>query len=356
MSGRPAARLLRRQSQEGSQLGGNSYETFAEAYRKVVDAVLQLGHWVEPVHDVTSASSQFGTNQRRSLELLGNSFVLEDPRSCLFVSEARKLRLGYAFGSVLWTLKGSRSLREIDYYNPNARLFSDDGRRLFGAFGPRLQRRHQLDGAVGRLRRDPNTRRAIVFIGNDADTVTETRDFPCAVAIHYFIREGRLHSVTFMRSQSVAMVLPYDVFLFSFIHCWVAERVGVPAGPYHHVMSSAHIYEDEIPAAKQISSSSALPVSIGSFAEAVKWWPLVVDAEGRLRRAATKGDLSEIRKVWGQNKESASTVYDEAIAVLTAFAAMKLERKDIAEQILERVSSSLRSIFLARADLAGSRG
>jgi len=48
-----------------------------------------------------------------------------------------------------------------------------------------------------------------------------------------------------MRSQSAAMVLPYDVFSFSFLQECIAVELGANLGRYFHNSASFHYYDEE---------------------------------------------------------------------------------------------------------------
>jgi thymidylate synthase len=48
-----------------------------------------------------------------------------------------------------------------------------------------------------------------------------------------------------MRSQSAAMVLPYDLFVFTMMHETASLSLGLELGAYHHFCGSLHYYTDE---------------------------------------------------------------------------------------------------------------
>ena len=150
----------------------------------------------------------------------------------------------------LATLNGSDELDEIAYYDPRGRDFSDDGVHLSGAFGKRLFRYDgkldQVELILAKLKDDESSRRTAGMILVPQDQVSGSREYPCAIAVQYLLRDGRLDAITFMRSQSAAFVLPYDAFLFMSLHCILSHRLGVEAGRHVHVSGSYHIYDDEV--------------------------------------------------------------------------------------------------------------
>jgi thymidylate synthase len=172
-------------------------------------------------------------------------------------------------------MAGSDRLARISHYNSHGRAFSDDGRRLAAAFGARMRVRggDQLQRVIGLLRRDPSSRRAQIVFAEPGDGREPSRDFPCATAIQFAIRDDRLEAVTTMRSQSALMVLPYDVSLMATLQVWIAALLGVAPGPHHWIANSFHIYADEIELAERVLAQPPESVSLP---------PVGSDPEGQL--------------------------------------------------------------------------
>jgi thymidylate synthase len=140
-------------------------------------------------------------------------------------------------------------------------MFSDDGAHLAGAFGERLlkARGHvdQLDAVRRRLTEDRGTRRAVAVVLSPTDLVSRSRDHPCLLGLQFLIRNNRLEMISYMRSQSALMVLPYDVFLFTAIQSWIADSLEIEVGPYTHIAGSFHIYSDELELAAEVDVPQA---------------------------------------------------------------------------------------------------
>jgi thymidylate synthase len=58
-----------------------------------------------------------------------------------------------------------------------------------------------------------------------------------------------------MRSQSAVGVLPYDLFLFTFLHETLAVALGAQLGSYYHICGSMHYYSDETETAQRVCES-----------------------------------------------------------------------------------------------------
>ena len=202
--------------------------------------------------------------------------TLTDPCRPFIASPAR--RPFYRFGLIeaCWILSGSDDLMSVASVNPHYREFSDDGRVLWGAYGPRLIA--QLDHVLSSIRRDPDTRQAVVttwrpmvhpgneelversfhrVLGTDIrpewdGSSWRSKDVPCTVAWHFQLRDGKLDLTVFMRSNDVWLGLIYDVLSFTTVQRVVASALGATPGAYNHIASNLHLYVTDLDAAQSV--------------------------------------------------------------------------------------------------------
>lgn len=234
-----------------------TFSTAQAAFVSAVTRVIHFGNYVQAVKDRTSVGSQFGRTERATRELVADGFIISNPRDRIIHSSGRPLNLPFAVANVIWTLAGSNDLEMIAFYNPRGRLFSDDGCTLAGAVGHRLfasPAGNQVAAVLDRLKSDFTSRRSVLQVLSPSDMVNPPLDTPCSIAFEFLLREGRLSAITFMRSQSVVGVLPYDLFLFTCLQESLAVALKVDVGPYHHISGSLHYYDDEAETAARVSS------------------------------------------------------------------------------------------------------
>ena len=108
----------------------------------------------------------------------------------------------------------------------------------------------QLPFVIGELRRNPDTRRAIMNI-RDFEVDSTNADPACLQSIQYFIRDGKLHCKVMMRSNDAAQANFMNVFAFIQLQKRVADELGIPVGPYTHRANSFHAYERNFPLLEQ---------------------------------------------------------------------------------------------------------
>lgn len=300
----------------------------ADAYSASLIALLEAGTRVAPVTDVLSVGSEFGHASRGSLELTGHAFRVSDPRECLLLCPPRQPSLPFVVGQWLWAMSGTDSLDQIVYYNSSGKLFSDDGQVLRAAVGRRMRGGvDQLDAAIQRLRADPTTRRAIIMLADPSDVGTNSRDQPCAMALHFLIRRGRLECFTSMRSQSALMVLPYDAALFMMLHTWVAAMLHLPVGPHTWSATSFHVYEDEIPLTTKVIESRVSPVSLPDLVDPEGEVEDLLVVEQRLRSLARRND--ELDLVEPTDTPTSGPFADAISRVLLAHAAIRIGNPEL---------------------------
>lgn len=174
----------------------------------------------------------------------------------------------YANAELIWYLSGARDIDGIAAYAPQYERFSnrcvvDDDYEYarsgetkmiaHGAYGHRWARVSgagytQLAHVIRTLKKNPNTRQAVLACWNFEDDAFHAEngtrnDIPCTMTLKFYLRDGKLHCVTDMRSNDLWLGLPYDVYCFTAIQRLIADAVGAAYGTYTHTVGSLHIYD-----------------------------------------------------------------------------------------------------------------
>ena len=200
-------------------------------------------------------------NYKRSFqEIISHKFILENPRDRLISDPIRSINIFQAVGHFLWITQGSFSLAPIKYYQSIAKKFSSDSVKMIGAYGPRLFGIHhlnQIEHIITTLTNEPLKRRAVASIYlPQFDQHERVDEVPCTLNLQYLIRNGRLHAITYMRSQDAYNILPYDVFLFTMLQEYITRYLqavyDIELGEYHHYSGSFHIYTEDISQIKDV--------------------------------------------------------------------------------------------------------
>lgn len=177
-------------------------------------------------------------------EIISAITVIEDPTRNIMKSEIRKLPMRYAIGELLWYLSGNNSLNAIRNYTKAWDRMSDDGETVNSNYGYCIQSKYgfnQLNYIIKKLKEDSNSRQAVIHIKEP--NYKPSKDVNCTVFLQFFIRDGKLHMITYMRSNDLWMGFTYDIFQFTCLQIYLAMKLNVGIGTYTHIAGSLHLYE-----------------------------------------------------------------------------------------------------------------
>jgi thymidylate synthase len=179
-----------------------------------------------------------------TLELGSVLLRLSNPRARLSQTE-KKGKVFSGLGELLWYLARSNDLKFIAYYLKQYEQDSEDGKTIFGAYGPRIFSLHghdQMSNVVALLSEKPESRRAVIQLFDAGDLAQPRKEIPCTCSLQFMIRSGKLNMATVMRSNDAYLGLSHDVFAFTMIQEILARILKVDLGVYSHFVGSLHIY------------------------------------------------------------------------------------------------------------------
>ena len=333
-----------------------AYPSAEEAWKALVRSVLEDGSDVPGVHDPLSVGSGFGQVLRKTRESLVAGFGIDDPRARLIGSDTRRFRLDFAVAQTIWALSGSDRIDGLLFYQPRGRAFSDDGLTLRSAIGRRIFRSpqgDQLREAVRKICEDASTRRAYIQIYAPDDLFAASRDISCTGSLQLLARDGALHAVGHMRSQSALTVLPYDLFLMTTLHELAAVLASLPLGRYWHVCNSAHVYHDEFSSATALvgEPTSVLGPMPPMPSVAATEIEVLIEAETRIRRTLSENPSQPVKLA----HDGLAPYWQDLLLALTVAARIRLGGQE-QEDELERLPEFYRRVLPLTAPAARMAG
>ena len=187
-------------------------------------------------------------------EIINAVTIIEDPTRCIMQNKIRNLPMRYCIGELLWYLSGNPYLSAIQLYTNAWDRMSDDGKTVNSNYGYKIQKSNdtdwekdtfnQMEMCEKLLKKDPNTRQAVIHIKEPRDVVNNpTKDLNCTVCLQFFIRDEKLYMTTYMRSNDLWMGFPNDGFQFTCMQIYLAMRLNIGLGNYTHIAGSLHLYE-----------------------------------------------------------------------------------------------------------------
>lgn len=151
----------------------------------------------------------------------------------------------------LWMLAGARSVTPLLPYNAGIARYAEPEGYIHGAYGYRWRYMggqygvDQLTRIVGELKRDPNSRQAVLQMWDASLDLGNSvvKDRPCNIAAAFEIVDGGLNMTVFNRSNDMLWgAYGANVVHFSILQEALAHELGVAIGTYHQVSSNFHIY------------------------------------------------------------------------------------------------------------------
>lgn len=269
-----------------------TYDNFTECYKDLVTEVYE------------NFDYECAPRGMKIREKLAVSFEVKDPRNRLPYLKGRNYSIAYMLGELLWVMAGRNDINWIATYSPFWLGVTDDGSTSSSAPGYRVFRNHpridngshvQYERIRDELKRDPDSRRAVVYLAMPTDHFASKLDIGCALSTQFFIRGGKLHQVVTMRSSDLILGIPYDLGIFTMLQEVLAFDLGVEVGTYRHTSASLHIYERNFDVAEATIKSETPPTippmpRMTSLPDTQK----MVEFEGKCRIAETESDLVDL--------------------------------------------------------------
>lgn len=244
--------------------------TANEAWIMTLAHVLHLGHTESPRGKTTK-------------ELINQSFKF-DMRYPVCWHPKRKLSYTFMAAEAYWITSGSMFVDDIEPYNKHIAQFSDDGYIFNGAYGPKVI--NQINYVVNTLRKDPNSRQAIMSIW--VHNPISSKDIACTLTLQFLIRRNKIHTIVNMRSNDLWLGRPYDMFNFTVITLRILTYLNedyydtfnelIELGDMYFNVGSSHLYEENFESAKAVIDENPNydPIQVPIFA--INDWKYVVDS------------------------------------------------------------------------------
>jgi thymidylate synthase len=181
-------------------------------------------------------------------ELLGVTLRVNDMRNNIIHHPVRNLNYRYLVAEWLWIALGLEDLGTLTQYNGQMSRFSDDGKVLAGAYGPRLQTQWQY--VIAQLQQSRDSRQAVATIWTP--NPSPSKDIPCTISLQFLVREDKLNLIVTMRSSDVWLGIPYDVYTFSQLGNSIAGILNLEPGFIQMQLGSSHLYEENLAKAEEL--------------------------------------------------------------------------------------------------------
>lgn len=171
------------------------------------------------------------------------SFTIQNPSDKVITTPRRKFNQEYAEYEWDWYVKGDRDASEIA---ERAKIWkqmmipgTNDVNSNYGFF---WNYNNQLNKVIDELKRNKETRRAIVvhYILHEIDQYKY--DTPCNDVLNFYIKDDKLHLTVFARSIDLVFGFCNDQYTFAKLMEHVSRKTGYPIGQMHWFITNLHVY------------------------------------------------------------------------------------------------------------------
>lgn len=186
----------------------------------------------------------FGEDYAGTKALFNQSFSIDNPLERVITTPQRKFNKEYADYEWEWYLKGDRNANEISERAKIWKLMTvpDTGGEVNSNYGYFWNYNDQLDRVIADLKRNKETRRAIVVHYDLNELDRYQFDTPCNDVLNFYVKDGKLHLTVFARSIDLVFGYCNDQYTFSKLMEYVSKETGYRVGEMHWFITNLHIY------------------------------------------------------------------------------------------------------------------
>ena len=272
------------------------FETFAEAYKKSLFDLVTFPEYETKPRDMAIK------------ENCDVALVIDNPLSCLYENSQRSSQYKYIAAELLWYFMGRNDVEYIAKYakfwesiqNEDGTVNSSYGHLLFN--NPNEHGFTQYEWAFESLRKDKDSRQAVLHFNLPTHQREGNKDFVCTMYGIFQIRDNKLNLTVSMRSNDVILGLPTDIAFFATLQSQMLfhlvmhggdEFKDLKMGSYTHIANSFHVYERHFDLVKRMLDEEFVPKQIPEVREEL------ISAFGKPsplfnRLFSTQNDRSEI--------------------------------------------------------------
>ena len=218
--------------------------SFSNTFKEIIRHINKQGYESQPrnlkVKEVLL--SDFGINPNMPIANFNN----------------RPFNWKYLAGELAWYLHRDR---DIDYISNFSSFWKDitnpDSNEINSNYGNLVINNEQMSWVIESLKKDKNSRQAIMFFNRPDFQFEGNKDFVCTMYANFFIRDNMLSMKVQMRSNDIFYGLTFDAPFFSFLHqsVWHILKETYPKlelGQYFHNADNLHYYQRHFKLAEQI--------------------------------------------------------------------------------------------------------
>ena len=216
-------------------------DTFADVYKEALKDV-----YYNPQYETSPRGQKVKEVCNVSLEF--------DPKYSLYENQKRGSQHKYISGEFIWYFMGHNDIDFISRYSKFWKTLDNGDGTVNSAYGNLLfakcnEHGHtQWEWALESLKKDKDSRQAIIHFNNPSHQWFGNKDFVCTLNGIFQIRNNNLNFTVNMRSNDLILGTPTDVAFFCILQQQMLNHLKktypkLKLGTYTHNVHSLHLYE-----------------------------------------------------------------------------------------------------------------
>jgi thymidylate synthase len=172
----------------------------------------------------------------------------------------KKLALNSVIHELLWFLRGSTNVRDLQEHNVTiwdewadesgdvGPIYGKQWRSWEVSDGQSIDQIEYLLNGIQEVKNDPTAavgRRLVISAWNPADIVKMSVP-ACHTLSQFSLAEGRLSCQLYQRSADLFLGVPFNIASYALLTHLIAHVSGVGAGEFIHTFGDAHIYTNHL--------------------------------------------------------------------------------------------------------------
>lgn len=190
--------------------------------------------------------SKNGIELENTLFIQNEGFIISNPLNNEIKTKYRNWKKDYAEYEWQWYLSKNNNVSEI---KKKAKIWDTmhSGNDLVNSnYGYQWARGNQIDYIVNELKRNPNSRRAVISIYDGKENDLYEFDTPCTLSIIFNITNNKLNMTVIMRSNDLWFGFCNDQYCFSNLLNKISNELNIEVGWYYHFANNFHIYSNKL--------------------------------------------------------------------------------------------------------------
>jgi hypothetical protein len=174
--------------------------------------------------------------------------TVSQPRERVLFHPGRDANPVFHLMESIYMLAGREDVQFPALFNYRISQYSDDGKIFNAAYGRRWRSYFgcdQLVDVIELLKRDSESRQAVVQMWSASDLVKSTKDKACNTQLIFEILHGRLNMTVINRSNDAWFgYAGANIVHMTFLQEFVAQSLKVPLGVYRTFSTNLHLYKE----------------------------------------------------------------------------------------------------------------